>query len=104
MQRDCSSGHLERDDEVARIGLFPMARTAVNLFFKRLVVELKEKGVVVTILHPGFTNTNLSSEIKKIPGVVEPNVSAAGLCELVQKKTLGDMGKFWHRDGMKLSW
>ncbi|KXT06123.1 hypothetical protein AC578_1381 [Pseudocercospora eumusae] len=46
------------------------SKTAANSFFKSLSVDLKDKGVIVTMLHPGFTKTNLSPDIWKIPGAV----------------------------------
>jgi NAD(P)-dependent dehydrogenase (short-subunit alcohol dehydrogenase family) len=80
------------------------SKCAVNNLFKTLAVELKEKGVIVTMLHPGFTNTNLSPGIAKVPGVVEPEVSALGLWKVVQSTKLEDTGKFWHREGTELPW
>ncbi|KAF2171331.1 hypothetical protein M409DRAFT_50788 [Zasmidium cellare ATCC 36951] len=80
------------------------SKTAVNSFFKTLAVELKGQGVAVTILHPGFTNTNLSPDLKNIPGVVEPEVAAKGLWKIVKEKGLEDTGKFWHREGTELPW
>lgn len=80
------------------------SKAAVNCFFKNLAVELKEKDVIVTMLHPGFTNTNLDPDIGKIKGVVEPDVAAAGLWGIVKGKNLDETGKFWHREGMELPW
>lgn len=80
------------------------SKSAANSFFKSLSVDLKDKGVVVTMLHPGFTKTNLSPEIWKIPGVVEPEVAAGGLWKIVLSKGMEDSGKFWHRDNFELPW
>ena len=81
------------------------SKCAVNSFFKCLAVELKDKDVVVSMLHPGFTNTNLSPEIKTYPGVVEADVAASGLWKnIVSQKGLEDTGKFWHREGFELPW
>ncbi|KAK4506527.1 hypothetical protein PRZ48_000259 [Zasmidium cellare] len=80
------------------------SKTAVNSLFKTLAMELKGQGVAVTILHPGFTNTNLSPDLKNIPGVVEPEVAAKGLWKIVKEKGLEDTGKFWHREGTELPW
>ncbi len=80
------------------------SKCAVNSFFKSFAVELKEQDVVVFMLHPGFTNTNLNSEISKIPGVVEPEVAASGLWKVVNSKKMEDTGKFWHREGQELPW
>jgi NAD(P)-dependent dehydrogenase (short-subunit alcohol dehydrogenase family) len=80
------------------------SKTAVNSFFKSFAVELKEKDVIVFMLHPGFTKTNLHESIWKIPGVVEPEAAAEGLWKVVQEKGLEDTGKFWHRDNFELPW
>ena len=80
------------------------SKCAVNSFFTNLAVELKEQDVIITILHPGFTNTNLSPDIWKIPGVVEPEVAAGGLWKIVKSKGMEDTGKFWHREGQELPW
>jgi len=78
------------------------SKTAVNSFFKSFAVELKEHDVIVFMLHPGFTNTNLNAEIKNYPGVVEPDVAAKGLWKTVSSKGLEDTGKFWVRDSVLL--
>ncbi|KAH9823628.1 Enoyl-(Acyl carrier protein) reductase [Teratosphaeria destructans] len=80
------------------------SKTAVNSLFKSLAIELKDKGVVVTMLHPGFTKTNLNPEIKKVPGAVEPEVAAQGLWNLVLQKDVEETGRFWHREGYELPW
>ena len=80
------------------------SKTAVNSFFKSFAVELKDQEVIVTMLHPGFTKTNLHESIWKIPGVVEPEIAASGLWKVVQEKGLEDTGKFWHRDNFELPW
>lgn len=71
------------------------SKCAVNSFFKSFAVELKEHEVIVFMLHPGFTKTNLNAEIWKIPGVVEPEVAANGLWKVVSTKGIEDTGKFW---------
>ncbi|EME89631.1 uncharacterized protein MYCFIDRAFT_63608 [Pseudocercospora fijiensis CIRAD86] len=80
------------------------SKTAVNSFFKPLSVGLKDKGVIVTVLHPGFTKTNLEPDIWKMPGVVEPEVAAGGLWKMVLEKGIEETGKFWHRDNFELPW
>lgn len=71
------------------------SKCAVNSFFKSFAVELKEHDIIVFMLHPGFTKTNLNAEIWKIPGVVEPEVAASGLWKVVSTKGIEDTGKFW---------
>jgi hypothetical protein len=58
----------------------------------------------VSMLHPGFTKTNLDHDIWKMPGAEEPDVPARKLWALLQEKTIEDTGMFWHRDGIELPW
>lgn len=80
------------------------SKTAVNSFFKTIALDLQDKEVVVSMLHPGFTRTNLDPDIWKIQGVVDPEEAAGKLWQLLKSKTMKDTGKFWHRDGMELPW
>lgn len=79
------------------------SKCAVNSFFKSFAVELKEHDIAVFTLHPGFTKTNLNSEIWKIPGVVEPEIAASGLWKVVKSKGLEDTGKFWYANPIRES-
>lgn len=80
------------------------SKTAVNSLFKNLAIELKDQNVVVSMLHPGFTKTNLDPDIWKIPEAVEPEEAASKLWHVVSSKNISDTGKFWHREGMELPW
>ena len=80
------------------------SKTAVNSFFKSIAIDLKDKEVVVSMLHPGFTKTALDPDIHKIPDAVEPEEAAGKLWKVVMSKGLEDTGKFWHREGMELPW
>lgn len=81
------------------------SKAAVNSIGKSLAVELKEKGVTVMLLHPGFVQTNLLPKAKMPPETVQPEEAARKLWEnIVSKKTTEDTGKFWHREGYELPW
>lgn len=90
------------DNSSGTMYAYRASKGAVNNFFKTFAVELKEDDVIVTMLHPGFTNTNLNPDIAKIPEVVEPEVAAAGLWKVVRETTMENTGKFWHREGHEL--
>ena len=80
------------------------SKTAVNSFFKNLSVNLRDKGVVVTMMHPGFVKTNISPDVWKVPEAVEPEEAAGKLWKVFMSKGMEDSGKFWHREGMELPW
>lgn len=78
------------------------SKAAVNSEFKNIAVELKEKKVLVSMLHPGFVKTNLGNTWH--PESVEPKEAATKLWDVLKQKGLADTGKFWHREGMELPW
>ena len=81
------------------------SKAAVNSIGKSFAVELKDKGVTVMLLHPGFVQTNLMPQAKMPPETVMPDEAARKLWEnIVSKKTIEDTGKFWHREGYELPW
>lgn len=80
------------------------SKTAVNSFYKNMSVELTEKNVVVSMLHPGFTKTGLDPDVWKMEEAVEPDEAASKLWEVLKTKDVKETGKFWHREGMELPW
>ena len=80
------------------------SKAAVNSIFKNLAVDLKDKNVTVSMLHPGFVRTNLDPDVDRNEGVVEPEEAATKLWALFKGKTVEETGRFWHREGMELPW
>ncbi|KAL1648860.1 hypothetical protein SLS58_002040 [Diplodia intermedia] len=80
------------------------SKTALNMICKNLSVELKDKGVVVVILHPGMVRTAMAAQLGPVPGLVDPDEVAGKLYKILVSKKLEDTGKFWHRDGQELPW
>lgn len=81
------------------------SKAAVNSIGKSMAVDLKDKGVTVLLLHPGYVRTNLLPSAKMPPETVEPDEAARKLWEnIVSQKEIGDTGKFWHREGYELPW
>jgi len=80
------------------------SKAAVNSIGKSLSVDLGKKGIVVSLLHPGITNTNILSKLASHPECVEPDEAAGKLWKVFQKHGIDDTGKFWHREGYELPW
>ncbi|KAL9060487.1 MAG: hypothetical protein Q9162_000660 [Coniocarpon cinnabarinum] len=83
------------------------SKTAVNSFFKSMAIELKEKGIPVTILHPGIVQTGLNPlDTVLPPEAVQPEEAATKLWKVLQDKgvKLENSGTFWHREGFELPW
>ena len=69
-----------------------------------MAVDLKEKGVLVAMLHPGMVATPGSGAIIGQPQVIEPQEAADKCWGLLMEKGIEDTGKFWHRDGYEIPW
>lgn len=80
------------------------SKTALNMICKNLALELRDKGVVVVILHPGIVKTDMTAGLGEIPGGIDPDEAAAKLYKVLVSKGIEDTGKFWHREGEELPW
>ncbi len=80
------------------------SKAAVNSIGKSMSVDLKEKGIVVALLHPGFTKTNINPSSEPHPESVEAEEAAGKLWKILMSKSIEDTGKFWHREGYELPW
>lgn len=80
------------------------SKAAVNSLGKSLAVELKEKNVVVSLLHPGLVRTSLNPRVQPGPETVEAEEAATKLWQVFLSKGLEETGKFWHREGYELPW
>ncbi|KAK4943383.1 hypothetical protein LTR10_017057 [Elasticomyces elasticus] len=81
------------------------SKAAVNSIGKSLAMDLKDKGVVVMLLHPGFVRTNILPKDTMPPEAVDADEAARKLWDnIVSQKEMGDTGKFWHREGYELPW
>ncbi|KAF2172966.1 hypothetical protein M409DRAFT_16917 [Zasmidium cellare ATCC 36951] len=80
------------------------SKAAVNSVGKSLAVDLREKGVVVTLLHPGITRTGMVPGAEQVAESVEPEEAAGKLWSVFMAHGLEETGKFWHREGYELPW
>lgn len=80
------------------------SKAAANQVARTFAMDLKDKGVIVTILHPGFVRSGLLPG-NDGPEFVDPEEAAIKLWKnIVSQKTIEDTGKFWHREGHELIW
>ena len=80
------------------------SKAALNAISKSMAVDLKEKGVVVLLLHPGIVKTGLDPTSHELEAAVEPEVAAKDLWEVCKSKGMEGSGRFWHRTGEELPW
>jgi NAD(P)-dependent dehydrogenase (short-subunit alcohol dehydrogenase family) len=76
------------------------SKAAFNALGRTLAIELKERGIAVAQLHPGFVKTRMVN----FGGMMTPEESADGLAERIEALNLANTGSFWHCNGDELPW
>ena len=79
---------------------YRMSKAAVNAAGVSLAHDLRDQGVAVALLHPGYVRTDMTWG----SGEVEPEFAAAGLVQRMEELTLNNSGTFWHAQGAELPW
>jgi len=85
-----------------------MSKAAANMAGKLLAIEMKRKGVSVSILHPGFNRTEMTakySHIWDVEGAVTAEVGAKRVLHEIGLQSLETAGKFINcEDGLEIPW
>jgi NAD(P)-dependent dehydrogenase (short-subunit alcohol dehydrogenase family) len=92
-------GSIEDNTSGGRYG-YRMSKAAVNMAGRSLANDLREAGVAVVILHPGFVRTDMTSG----QGLIDPPESATGLIARIDELTMETTGTFRHENGEELPW
>ena len=79
---------------------YRMSKAAVNAAGVSLAHELKERGIAVGLLHPGYVKTGMTGNT----GHVEAHEAAAMLIERIDELDMGLTGSFRHANGEDLPW
>lgn len=91
-------GSVDDNDSGGAYG-YRMSKAAVNMAGKSLSIDLKERGIGVFLLHPGWVATEMTDKT----GIPAPQ-SASGLLERMDSLDMGQTGTFWHQEGYQLPW
>lgn len=76
------------------------SKAAVNAVMKTLSNELKDKGVTVVMLHPGWVRTDMGGA--EAPLSVQESVT--GLRQVIERLTPARNGSFLNYDGTGIAW
>lgn len=78
---------------------YRMSKAAVNIAGKSLSVDLKDAGIGVFLLHPGWVATEMTGGTG-----IQVDESAAGLIRTMDRLGIDQTGTFWHQEGYELPW
>jgi len=85
-----------------------MSKAAANMAGMLLSQELKASGVSVSILHPGFNRTDMTSKyqaIWEVEGAVDPSIGAKRVIHEINRMTMESTGSFINcEDGLTIPW
>ena len=92
-------GSIGDNDSGGRYG-YRASKAAFNAFGRSLAMDLKERGIAVAQLHPGFVKTRMVD----FGGLITTEESVAGMTERIEALDLVNSGSFWHSNGEELPW
>ncbi|KAL8696433.1 MAG: hypothetical protein Q9224_002797 [Gallowayella concinna] len=82
------------------------SKAALNMTGKLLSLDLKDKGIVVGIVHPGFMRTEMTKSVGfdkfwDDGGAVTPDEAAKSLIEFIDGFDLSKTGEYWAPRGSR---
>jgi NAD(P)-dependent dehydrogenase (short-subunit alcohol dehydrogenase family) len=78
--------------------IYRSSKAALNAVMRSLAIDLKERGVTVAILHPGWVRTDMGGSGAQI----EVFESVTGMREVIDRLTLDLSGRFYGFDGREI--
>lgn len=79
---------------------YRMSKAALNMAGKSLAEDLKNQGIAVGVIHPGFVKTRMTG----FSGMIEAQESAQNIIHRIKELNLQNTGTFWHSKGEILPW
>lgn len=92
-------GSIEDNTSGGRLG-YRMSKAALNIASKSLSIDLKDQGVSVGIIHPGYVQTRMVN----FSGHLSAKESAQLISQRIRELTLESSGCFVHANGDLLPW
>ena len=92
-------GSLDNNTSGGRYG-YRISKAALNCAGVSLAHDLKESGIAVGLLHPGYVATDMT----KYKGTITPEESVKGLFQVMEQLDLDNSGSFWNYRGETLAW
>ena len=79
---------------------YASAKAALNRLMRSVATDVKARGIIIGIVHPGYVQTDMSGPTAEIT----PLESAEGVYRITQDWTLETTGEFLNWDGRPHAW
>ena len=79
---------------------YRMSKAALNALGVSMANDLKDQGIAVALLHPGFVQTEMVNNA----GDIDARTSAKGLMSRLDDLSIDTTGCFMHANGERLPW
>ena len=79
---------------------YRMSKAAMNMAMAEYQAELRDQGVVVQAMSPGFVHTNLRRDKEPLPGTLPAETAAETLLSMMEGKRDTDSNKLIRREGV----
>lgn len=80
--------------------IYRSSKCALNMVMKNLSIDLKQYGIAVITLHPGWVQTDMGGP----NGLIDTQTSVTGLRKVIAQLSMANSGKFIAFDGKDIAW
>ena len=91
------------ENESGGVYAYRVSKCAANMVAVNLNHDLRKRGMMVIIMHPGMVMTDMAEGFVS-PVSITADDAAAGLVRLLDDATPGDSPEFMHINGQSLPW
>jgi len=79
------------------------SKSALNMAMINMAKALKERGVIVVLLSPGFVTTDFVGDLR-LPMMISPEQSVSMIMPIIDKLTMEQTGKYYRHTGELAPW
>ena len=79
---------------------YSASKAALNMFTRTLAAGLREEGIIVVAVHPGWVRTDMGGPSAPLT----PPQSVRGMMAFLDKLTMAHSGRFWTWEGKEHPW
>jgi NAD(P)-dependent dehydrogenase (short-subunit alcohol dehydrogenase family) len=94
------NGSISKKNRQGKYG-YSASKAALNMMTRILSIELRDQGIIVVSLHPGWVQTTMTRN-ENAP--LAPAESISGLIQVIESLDMQDSGRFLDWKGRELPW